>query len=128
MGKQIDRLHQCCPNALILFIGPSDMSKRTEEGNLYSYSWIPRVVEALRNAVCAHGAAYWSIYDAMGGANSMSAWVNQGLGSGDFIHFSQRGADVMGDRLATAFENMYTLYKMRRNTTVNTETEVTDAK
>ena len=103
------------------------MSRRTEEGDLYSYSWIPRVVEALREAVCAHGAAYWSIYDAMGGANSMSAWVNQGLGSGDYIHFSQRGADVMGDRLATAFENMYTLYKMRRNTTVGTVREVADA-
>ena len=33
----------------------------------------------------------------------------------------------MGDRLATAFENMYTLYKMRRNTTVGTEREVADA-
>ena len=127
MGRQIDRLHQCCPGARILFVGPSDMSRRTEEGDLYSYSWIPRVVEALRQAVCAHGAAYWSIYDAMGGANSMSAWVNQGLGSGDYIHFSQRGADVMGDRLATAFENMYTLYKMRRNTTVGTVREVADA-
>ena len=124
MGKQIDRLHQCCPNALILFIGPSDMSKRTEEGDLHSYPWIPRVVESLRQTACTHGAAYWSIYHAMGGANSMSAWVNQGLGSGDYIHFSQRGADVMGDRLATAFENMYRLYQMRQQTVANTETEI----
>ena len=113
MGAQIDRLHSCCPNALILFIGPSDMSKRTEEGDLLSYSWLPKVVDALRTTVCQHGAAYWSIYHAMGGANSMSAWVEQGLGSGDYVHFSQRGADIMGDRLTKAFENMYQLYKMR---------------
>jgi lysophospholipase L1-like esterase len=50
----------------------------------------------------------------MGGQNSMSAWVNQGLGSGDYIHFSQRGADIMGDRLAKAFDNMYHLYLMRK--------------
>ena len=128
MGKQIDRLHQCCPRALILFIGPSDMSKRTEEGDLHSYPWIPEVVEGLRRTVCAHGAAYWSIYDAMGGANSMGAWVDQGLGSGDYIHFSQRGADVMGDRLAKAFENMYRLYKMRSQVSAGiTEQEVSHA-
>ena len=114
MGIQIDRLHQCCPNALILFIGPSDMSKRTEEGDLLSYHWLPTVIESLQKTVTAHGAAYWSIYHAMGGQNSMSAWVNQGLGSGDYIHFSQRGADIMGDRLAKAFDNMYHLYLMRK--------------
>ena len=114
MGIQIDRLHQCCPNALILFIGPSDMSKRTEEGDLLSYHWLPNVIENLQKAVTAHGAAYWSIYHAMGGQNSMSAWVNQGLGSGDYVHFSQRGADIMGDRLAKAFDNMYHLYLMRK--------------
>jgi hypothetical protein len=64
----------------------------------------------------------------MGGANSMSAWVDQGLGSGDYIHFSQRGADIMGDRLANAFDNMYRLYKMRRQTATKTAgLEVTDA-
>ena len=114
MGIQIDRLHQCCPHALILFIGPSDMSKRTEEGDLLSYHWLPTVIESLQKTVTAHGAAYWSIYHAMGGQNSMSAWVNQGLGSGDYIHFSQRGADIMGDRLAKAFDNMYHLYLMRK--------------
>lgn len=119
MGAQIERLRQCCPKALILFIGPSDMSKRTEEGDLHSYPWLPTVVERLRTAVCAHGAAYWSIYHAMGGANSMAAWVNNGLGSGDYIHFSQRGADIMGDRLAKAFENMYKLYTMRQQSATN---------
>ena len=114
MGAQIDRLHQCCPGALILFIGPSDMSKRTEEGDLLSYTWLPTVIERLQKTVTAHGAAYWSIFHAMGGQNSMSAWVNQGLGSGDYIHFSQRGADIMGDRLSKAFDNMYHLYLMRK--------------
>ena len=114
MGAQINRLHQCCPNALILFIGPSDMCKRSEEGDLITYPWLPKVVEGLRTAVCSHGAAYWSIFHAMGGAHSMPAWVDQGLGSGDYIHFSQRGADIMGDRLAQAFESMYQLYKLRK--------------
>ena len=62
----------------------------------------------------AHGAAFWSIYHAMGGYNSMAAWVDQGLGGPDYIHFSQRGVDIMGDRLSKAFDNMYHIYKMRK--------------
>ena len=113
MGHQIDRLHQCCPGAKILFIGPSDMSTR-ENGELQTYPALPLVVESLQQMANAHGAAFWSIYHAMGGYNSMAAWVDQGLGGPDYIHFSQRGVDIMGDRLSKAFDNMYHIYKMRK--------------
>ncbi len=113
MGHQIDRLHQCCPNAKIVFIGPSDMSTR-ENGELQTYPYLPKVVESLQATANAHGAAFWSIYHAMGGYNSMVAWVDQGLGGPDYIHFSQRGVDIMGDRLSKAFDNMYQMYKMRK--------------
>lgn len=114
MGKQIDRVHNCCPNAKILFVGPSDMSTSVN-GELVSYSCIPQLVEALRITANEHGAAFWSIYHAMGGKNSMPAWVNDGLAGPDYIHFTQRGADIMGDRFAKAFDNMYQLYKMRKD-------------
>lgn len=113
IGQQIDRLHQCCPQAKILFIGPSDMSTR-ENGELQSYPCLPQVVESLQATANAHGAAFWSIFHAMGGLNSMEAWVDQGLGGPDYIHFSQRGVDIMGDRLSKAFDNMYQMYRMRK--------------
>ncbi len=116
MGHQIDRLRLCCPDAKILFIGPSDMCSNVE-GEIHTYPFLPKVIASLRDSVNAHGAAYWSIYDAMGGLNSMAAWVEKGLGGADYVHFSQRGVDIMGDRLAKAFDNMYTIYKMRKEIT-----------
>ena len=113
LGRQIDRLRQCCPKALILFFGPSDMSTRVG-GELQTYPFLPDIVAGLRAMANAHGAAYWSIYDAMGGWNSMVAWTDQGLGGTDYIHFSQRGVDIMGDRLSKAFDNMYDIYKLRK--------------
>lgn len=113
LGRQIDHVRRCCPSAKVLFIGPSDMSTRLR-GQLQTYPIIPQLIDSLAATATAHGAAFWSIYHAMGGQNSMPEWTRQGLAGQDYIHFSQRGADLMGDRLAEALENSYTLYRLER--------------
>ena len=113
IGRQIDYLHACCPKAKILFVGPSDMSTR-EHGNLQTYPKLPEVIDSLIATVTRHNAAYWSIYHAMGGYNSMVQWNKKGWAGSDYIHFSQRGADEMGTKLAQAFADSYRLYCMRR--------------
>ena len=115
LGRQIDHLRNCCPQARILFVGPSDMSTRLH-GQLQTYPAIPELIDSLAATAVAHGIAYWSIYHAMGGHNSMPEWSRQGLAGQDYIHFSQRGADLMGDRLSEALLNSYTLYCLERKT------------
>ena len=113
LGRQIDHLHLCCPTAKLLFVGPSDMSTRLH-GQLQSYPILPELIDSLAATAVGHGAAYWSIYHAMGGHNSMPEWTRQGLAGQDYIHFSQRGADRMGDLLSQALENSYSLYRLER--------------
>jgi hypothetical protein len=113
LGKQIDHLHKCCPGAVIVFVGPSDMSTRGG-GSMHSYSVLPELIDSLAAMAVSHNAAYWSIFHAMGGVNSMTEWHRQGLAGADYVHFSQRGADLMGDRLVMAFRNSYTLYRLHR--------------
>lgn len=113
LGRQIDRLHEACPNALILFVGPSDMCASVD-GELRTYPFLPTMVEGLRKMANEHGAAYWSIYHAMGGRNSMKVWASNGLAGADYIHFSQKGVDLMGDRFVEALENMRDLYHFRQ--------------
>lgn len=113
IGRQIDYVRSCCPKAKILFIGPSDMSTR-EKGNLQTYSSLPMLIDSLRATVNRHGAAYWSIYHAMGGWNSMVEWNKKGLAGSDYVHFTPRGAEIMGSRLAEAFADNYRLYCLRR--------------
>ena len=113
MGKQIDYLHRCCPGAKILFVGPSDMSTR-HKGVLQTYPMLPTLIDSLIATANSHDAAYWSIYHAMGGWNSMVQWNKKGLAGSDYIHFSQRGADKMGSTLAEAFADNYRLFCMRR--------------
>jgi hypothetical protein len=113
MGRQIDYLHRCHPGARILFIGPSDMSIR-DSGSLASYPMIPQVVDSLIATVNAHNAAYWSIFHAMGGSGAMIYWESKGLAGTDYTHFTQRGADLMGDRLVQAFSDNYRLYCLEK--------------
>lgn len=113
IGKQIDHVKKCCPEARILFIGPSDMSTR-RKGEVQTYPMLPQLVDSLAATAIAHGAAYWSIYHAMGGRNSMVQWSRQGLAGKDYIHFSQKGADKMGDNLAQAFDNSHVLYMLEQ--------------
>ena len=113
LGRQIDHLRLCCPSARILFVGPSDMSTRLR-GQLQTYPMLPELIDSLAATATAHGIAYWSIYHAMGGHNSMPEWMRQGLAGQDYIHFSQRGADRMGDLLAQAFDNSYRLFRLEQ--------------
>ncbi len=113
IGRQIDYLHRCCPKAKILFIGPSDMSTR-HKGVLQTYPMLPVLIDSLAATAINHDAAFWSIYHAMGGHNSMIDWKRQGLAGSDYIHFSQRGADIMGDRLAETFDRNYRKWKKKK--------------
>ncbi len=113
LGQQIDFVHEASPDAVILFVGPSDMSTKVN-GQLATYPMLPTVVERLRQMANEHGAAYWSIYDAMGGYNSMISWVKNGYAGPDYIHFSHKGARIMGDYLSDVILKFYELYLLRK--------------
>ena len=113
MGRQIDYIHRCCPQARILFVGPSDMSTRVRD-QLQTYPFLPALVDSLAATATRHHAAYWSIYHAMGGFNAMVYWNRKGWAIDDYIHFSHRGAEMMGDRLVQALKDSYHLYRLRK--------------
>ena len=113
LGRQIDHLRLCCPSAKLLFVGPSDMSTRVK-GQLQTYPILPELIDSLATTAVSHGAAYWSIYHAMGGRNTMPEWSRQGYAGQDYIHFTQRGADLMGDRLCQALDNSYRLFRLEQ--------------
>ena len=112
--RQIRRVRQCCAGATILFIGPSDMSTR-RGGVMQTYPMLPQLIDSLRTIALRNNAAYWDIYEVMGGHNSMIAWVNNGLAGPDYIHFTPAGARRVGKILAQNFATMYDLYRTRKS-------------
>jgi len=113
--KQINYLHKLAPNAAILFIGPSDMSTKID-GKMQTYPHLSVIVDSLKTAANNAGAAFWDMFNAMGGEGSMKRWVESkpALASSDYVHFTQRGADQMSNMLYQSLMLYYDYYVWRK--------------
>lgn len=107
--SQINRIKQLCPGAAVLVIGPSDMSMKKKD-EFVTYDFLPAVVEVLRQAALSTGSGYWDMYQAMGGFNSMPAWVNADLARPDYTHFSPQGARLVASMFYNALILEYNNY------------------
>jgi len=107
---QINRVKSMNPDAAIIVIGPSDMSKN-DEGIYETYEFLPYCVDQMRKVTQDAGGAFWNLYAAMGGKNSMPSWVEQGLAGNDHIHFSNAGAKIASQKFYEAFIAAYAQWK-----------------
>lgn len=109
--SQLQMLKKLCPGVSIIVIGVSDMSTK-EKDKIVSYPNLENIRDALKNATFKAGCAYWDMYEAMGGANSMPSWVNAEppLASSDFVHFNSRGARIIAEMFYNALIYEYKNY------------------
>ncbi len=94
MIRVIRHFREAMPGVGILVLGPSDRAVK-RQGRMQSDPSVPLITEALRGAAEASGAAFFSFYEAMGGAGSMVEWVEQRqprLANLDYTHFNFAGA------------------------------------
>ena len=111
LRQQVRLLRACAPQAAILFIGPSDMSTRID-GEMKTYPMVPYLDRMLRKMAHEEQIAYWSMYNAMGGENSMVKWVEIGLAGSDYVHFTRSGANKIGKILGAWLDD----YPSKQNT------------
>lgn len=112
LGKQIAHLNQIYPDAKILLIGPSDMSTKVN-GRLQTYPHLKATVNAMREVALENGAAFWDMFQVMGGENSMIKWVNNkpAYASPDHVHFTTAGAERIGRIFFESLMIYYDYYK-----------------
>jgi lysophospholipase L1-like esterase len=109
--KQLIFLKKAAPNVPILIVSVSDMSRK--EGEAYvSYPNIELVRDAQRRAAFRAGCAFWDLFSNMGGKNAMPSWVNaeKPLANKDYTHFTNKGANYIGQLLYNTLINKYEKY------------------
>jgi hypothetical protein len=104
------------PEARILLIGPADMSTK-QGGKLQTYPLLEATVEGMREAALENGAAFWNMYEVMGGKNSMIGWVKTkpSLAAPDYIHFTSKGADRIAELFYESLMFYYDYYNFQRS-------------
>ena len=115
LRKQIESVLRLAPDATIVFVGPSDMSTSIK-GQRQTYPMLPQLIDSLRSTANSIGVAYWDIYSAMGGMNSMLKWVGSdpALAGSDHVHFTNNGAQLIGEIMANSLMAHYDYYIWRK--------------
>jgi hypothetical protein len=103
MAKVVRHFRNAFPNASILLIGAGDRSYKAD-AEYMTIPTIPVLVQAQRKAAEDSGAAFWDLYGAMGGLNSMVGWVNHKpvLAALDYTHLSAAGSRRVAEFLYNA--------------------------
>jgi hypothetical protein len=114
--RQIEALKKACPFLSVIVVGVSDVSRNGDNG-YESYPNIVKIRDAQKRAAFATGCAFWDMYEAMGGHNSMPSWVyaNPPLAQKDFVHLNPMGAKIIGEMFYRSFIQEYERFiKTRR--------------
>ena len=109
---QIKLFKAISPETKILFIGPADMSTNVK-GKKETYPQLEPTIHMIQEVCNETGIAFWNLYEAMGGHNSMIEWVKAGLAGKDYVHFSRDGASKVADMLFNTCLMYYRFYCKR---------------
>jgi len=110
---QLRVLKKIAPGIPVLVVGPADMSIK-DGTELVTYPLLEKVIEAMKTAAFNQNAGFWNMYQAMGGKNSMPAWVEAGLATTDYTHFTSKGAVVIANMLNNAIMNEYESFLQKK--------------
>lgn len=108
------RFRTAAPEASLLVIGVGDMAEKQGD-QMGSFATVPLIRDAQRRAAQRAGAAFWDLYQMMGGSGSMVTWVNAKvpLAASDYAHFSPVGQRLVGNLMCRALMNEYAEYVAR---------------
>ncbi len=110
--QQISYLKRINPKAVILVIGPGDMSIK-DKTEFVTQPHLESIRDAVKNAALSSDCLFWDMYEGMGGKNSMPLWVNAepALGASDYIHFTPKGAVKISQIFIKELFKMYDTYE-----------------
>ncbi len=113
LQKVITFFKKALPGVPILVIGVGDMAKATPE-SVESYESIEKIRTIQKQVALKNGCAFWDLYNAMGGKNSIVEWVKQGLAAKDYAHFSYYGQKLVAKVLYQALMFEYQEFLKRK--------------
>ena len=112
IGNVIAHLRQAYPETSILLVSVSDRSQRTPEG-MRTISGIESLAAYQQILADSQRVAYFNLFQAMGGRESMVRLVEQGLANKDYTHLTHNGGKQLSTCLYESLVAGYENYRRR---------------
>lgn len=111
LNRMVKHMQKSFPNAAILFVGVPDKGFK-QDGQYITNPGVPFVVETEKQVAEENGIAFWNLFEAMGGFNSMVKWAeaDTSLANKDYTHFNFRGASKVAHMLYKELDKEYKDY------------------
>ncbi|MGB1248436.1 MAG: GDSL-type esterase/lipase family protein, partial [Chitinophagales bacterium] len=95
MKKVVAHYKAAIPTASILIVSVADKGSKNEDGEMETDPAIEPIVEAQREMARESEVAFFNLYQAMGGKNSMIKWAEElEYANKDYTHFNYKGASA----------------------------------
>ncbi|MDR2585327.1 MAG: hypothetical protein LBC84_03775 [Prevotellaceae bacterium] len=104
MTKVIEELQKQFPRCAILVMGIGDRGSMLN-GEFVTMPAVYDLIKAQRNIAKESHVAFWSTFDAMGGAESMATFVKKGWAAKDYTHLGYSGGKHIATSLVQAIIN-----------------------
>lgn len=112
MKRVINHFKQHLPNTSILVVSIADKSSKNELEEMKTDPAVPLIVDAQRAAARESEVAFFNLYQAMGGENSMVKWVEElEYANKDYAHFNFKGAEFAASLLHDFLMKEYKIFK-----------------
>ena len=96
----VTELRAALPDVPVLFLSPPDSME--DEAAKHSDRRIVKLASTMREIAAENDAAFWDWHAAMGGPDSILAFIKKGLVEPDRIHLKKSGDELMADRMLCA--------------------------
>lgn len=115
MKTVVEHLKEAFPEAGILIIGVADRDYVTDEGEILTMPGIRNLIRFQHQLAADEGVAFWNMFEAMGGNESMKTLVEQrpSLAALDYTHLNFRGGKYLASLLFEAIQYGKERYERR---------------
>ena len=116
MKTTIDHIKEYFPGAGILIVSVADRDYKTPEGEVRTMPGIRNLVRYQQNLAAEEGVAFWNMFEAMGGNESMKTLVDAkpSMANYDYTHINVRGGRHLASLLFDALVYGKEQYDRRR--------------
>ncbi len=112
LERLVDYIKICFPKSAILLISVGDIGMK-KDNTIITAPAVKPMVKAQRKIAKNSRVAFWNLFSAMGGENSIQRFVSNGWAAKDYLHINHKGGHEISNLLIRVLNDQLNLYEQK---------------